>query len=90
MKTKWIKIGTLGKSLSNMYGKEGSKQVIYIDNWSRGNYSVILGEEISKKSENEQSYHDLESSYKEKSILQNVGTRKEALKIIKQYIKQHQ
>lgn len=73
----WDKIGTHTKRFSNMYGKKGKQTVIWIDNWQKGNYAIVLGKEVG------------EMTYKEDKVLANVGSRAEALKYAKSYMRRH-
>lgn len=73
-KTKnWEKIGDVAKPrYQNMYGFKGKKSVIWLDNWDRGNWAVVQGEEIAPM------------TYKEKNTYMNVDTKKHAIKGQKQ------
>jgi hypothetical protein len=78
----WEKIGTISKHLADMYGKKGSPNVIYIDNWTRGSYALILGIEhkATKK------YF---ARYEEKEVLGNFINLKEAKQSSKEYRSLH-
>ena len=63
----WEKIGDVAKPrFQNMYGLKGKKDVVWLDNWQKGNWAVISGEEIKPM------------TYKEKSTYINVGDKKSA------------
>jgi hypothetical protein len=73
---KWEKIGTVAKPrFQNMYGLKGKQDVIWLDNWTSGNWSVVKGKEIKP------------STYQEDETIGNFGSKEEAKKIQKEAMK---
>jgi len=73
---KWEKTGfDVKPRFQNIYGEKNTPKVIWIDNWSKGNYAVIIGIE-----------HPIEwgAKYEEKEIYVNVPTKREAVKYLKE------
>lgn len=54
----------------NVYGLKGSKKVIWIDNWAKRNWAVVLGVEHKSKG------HSV--TYEEKETLANFSSKNEA------------
>jgi hypothetical protein len=73
-KTRW----DTGNRFKNIYGKKGSKEVVWLDNWMKGNWAIVSGEELPSKG------HSV--TYKEKGTIINVRTKKDALKEMMRYM----
>jgi hypothetical protein len=72
----WEKIGDVAKpKFQSMYGLKGKQDVVWLDNWDRGNWAIVRGKEIAP------------STYKEEEVLLNVGNKKEAKSFLKDYMK---
>lgn len=71
----WERTGmTADPTLQNIYGKKGKQDVVWIDNWKKGNYAIVLGKEVA------------DSTYKETGIYTNTRTKEEALRLQKEYM----
>jgi len=75
-KTNW----DINPKYQNILGNPKNSQVVWIDNWSRGNYAVVYGIEKPSKQGS--------VIYEEKGTYINVGTKKEALKYQRKYIEE--
>lgn len=83
---KWEKIGTVVRpTFMEMRGKKNEKKVVWIDNWERGNYAVIVGEESHSKKDKPSTF----ATYEEKEVLANVGNMKDAKRIQKEYMEKN-
>ncbi len=71
----WEKIGDVAKpSLQSMYGLKGKQDVVWLDNWDRGNWAVVRGKEIAPM------------TYDEESVITNFKNKKQAKSFLKEYL----
>jgi hypothetical protein len=65
---KWEKIGNIAPPrFGSMYGLKGRKDVVWLDNWRKGNWAVVKGREMKPM------------TYKEDKIIINTDSKKDAL-----------
>ena len=78
----WEKTGwDVKPRFQNIYGKKGSKAVVWIDNWSKGRWGVVHGIEHPSKQGS--------AKYEEKGTYVNVSSKSEAIKYLKEYMRTH-
>jgi len=83
----WERIGDVAKPrFQNMWGVKGTQTVIWVDNWSRGNWAVVLGRELPRPKNAPQTFV---GEYEEKSTILNVGNKSDAVKEQSEYRKEH-
>lgn len=61
-----------------IHGKVGSEEVIWIDNWQRGDWAVIIGREHSSEGQS--------AEYEEVSTITNVSSKADAIKEANNYM----
>jgi hypothetical protein len=73
---KWEKIGNVAPPrYGSMYGLKGKKDVVWLDNWGKGNWAVVKGKELKPM------------TYKEDAVILNTGSKKDALATLKRFMK---
>jgi hypothetical protein len=76
----WEKTGNLGKRHQNVYGVKGKDTVIWLDNWRKGDWSVVIGKEKGKSLN--------EIIFEEKDILFN-GAKEDAKRVQIEFMKEY-
>lgn len=74
----WERLGVEAKPrFQNMYGKKNSKQVVWIDNFRRGDWAVVIGDEIAP------------NKYKERKVYSITSRKPDAIEMMRYYMKIH-